>query len=297
MLWFNNLGRLGKLAVLGGSVLGLYLCFFATVALISIITDSTEGTIVEQPVPPPTLSLELSPTSENSQATNPTVSTHTAIPSGPILEMGGTSVPSATSVPVLLGSRATEIQVIIENAPVPTLVPAPSATNSPPTSNRYAIVDLKGFEWVYVRDLTRADFPQIATIDQAGSQLVVLGRTFDSTWISVQLNDGRIGWMAREYLFIQEFATLPIVTPPFLPETSARVTLKTYDWINVRDYPSLSAAVIYEIRDSYTTFSALGLSNDDKWVFVRLQDGRKGWIAREFVVPEQSLERFPRRAP
>lgn len=262
----NNSGGLRKVALIGG--LAFVLCILATVPLIWVINTR----LASSPTPEPVL-----------------VST-SATPTTIIIE----NSPLPTVVPA---PSATPTTTVIENSPLPTLVPAPSATNSSPTSTRYGIVDLKEFDWVHVRDLTRADFPEIARIEQAGSQLVVLGRSFDSTWILVQLNDGREGWMGKEYLFIQELDALPIVTPPFLPETTARITLKTYDWINVRNHPSPSGAVIDEIRDSDTTFSALGLSVNSNWVFVRLQDGRTGWIAQEFVIPERPLEAFPRRAP
>ena len=48
----------------------------------------------------------------------------------------------------------------------------------------------------------------------AGQQMAVLGRSEDSAWLQVTLDDGSTGWVAADQVDVSvDVATLPVATP------------------------------------------------------------------------------------
>ena len=164
-----------------------------------------------------------------------------------------------------------------------------------------AHVDLSTFEYIAVRDLdgyTGTAYAEVAQINNTQTTFAALSRSPDGLWIYVRLQNGTTGWIASEYVVAnQSLQLLPQRVPVAPPQIGAGINFKTFPFINVRSGPSKSYAVVAEIHDSNSRFLALGLSPDEQWVLVRLQNNTIVWISREFVVGDQALDGLPRRLP
>jgi len=159
-------------------------------------------------------------------------------------------------------------------------------------------LNLKGYDWINLRDLDRSDFREIGRVDYGTSNLKAIGRTQDSTWIQLRLANGQTGWLLSDYISnYNELNNLPLATPRYLPEIEAYIELKGYPSIYVQAEPNSNADYVAQIYSPRESFTATGLNRDAQWVYVRLANGQKGWISREFVVSESSLDVLPRREP
>lgn len=124
---------------------------------------------------------------------------------------------------------------------------------------------------------------------QPGDVLALNGRNDAATWIHVYLPDGRAGWVAADSPFLPSAALndLPIITP-FLdappPELAAFYVVYT------------GPGFLYEPVDSVVEGQTLGIrgrTEDARWVLVRLDNGREGWIAAEIIQVAVPLENVP----
>jgi uncharacterized protein YraI len=97
----------------------------------------------------------------------------------------------------------------------------------------------------------------------AGTTMTVLGRDSSSSWLSVQLSDGAVGWVAQ---FLTSFvgtapvvATLPLVQPPLAPPPTVPLQTATSAAtdFNIRTGPSTAYSVIRTVSPG-TQMSVLG---------------------------------------
>ena len=122
-----------------------------------------------------------------------------------------------------------------------------------------------------------------------GETLALNGRDAAATWVHVYLPDGQAGWVAADSPFLPSAALndLPIITP-FLdappPELSA--------FYLVYAGPNF----LYEPIDNVVEGQTLGIRGrtaDARWVLVRLENGREGWIAAEILQVAVPLDNVP----
>ncbi|HQF70751.1 MAG TPA: SH3 domain-containing protein [Promineifilum sp.] len=124
---------------------------------------------------------------------------------------------------------------------------------------------------------------------QPGDVLTLDGRNDAATWVHVSLPGGPAGWARADSPFLPSASIhdLPIITP-FLdappPELSA--------FYRVYAGPGF----LYEPVDSVVEGQTLGIrgrSDDARWLLVRLENGREGWIAAEILRVDMALEAVP----
>ena len=122
-----------------------------------------------------------------------------------------------------------------------------------------------------------------------GEVLALNGRTDDATWVHVYLPNGQAGWVAADSPFLPSAAIsdLPIITP-FLdappPDLAAFYLVYT------------GPGFLYEMVDSVVEGQTLGIrgrSADARWVLVRLENAREGWIAAEILQMVVPLDNVP----
>lgn len=122
-----------------------------------------------------------------------------------------------------------------------------------------------------------------------GETLALNGRNDAASWVHVYLPDGQAGWAAADSPFLPSSAIndLPIVTP-FLdappPELSAFYLVYA------------GPGFLYEPLDNVVEGQTLGIrgrSADGRWVLVRLENGREGWIAGEIIQVAVPLDNVP----
>jgi uncharacterized protein YgiM (DUF1202 family) len=122
-----------------------------------------------------------------------------------------------------------------------------------------------------------------------GETLALNGRDAAATWVHVYLPDGQAGWAAADSPFLLSAAIndLPIITP-FLdappPELSALYLVYA------------GPDFLYEPVDNVVEGQTLGIRGrtaDGRWVLVRLENGREGWIAAEIIQVAVPLDNVP----
>lgn len=122
-----------------------------------------------------------------------------------------------------------------------------------------------------------------------GDTLALNGRNDAATWVHVTLPDGQAGWARADSPFLPSAAIndLPIITP-FLdappPELAGFYTVYA------------GPGFLYEPIDSVVEGQTLGIrgrSDDARWLLVRLENGREGWIAAEIIQVDIALEAVP----
>jgi SH3-like domain-containing protein len=108
--------------------------------------------------------------------------------------------PSATIAPTEVAPTATQ-EIAATNTP------APSATTLPPTATPTELPVLTGVvdaqQTINVRQGPGTNNPVVTTLEP-GTEVRVLGRNSDGSWINIQLDDGTEGWVSAELLDIQE---------------------------------------------------------------------------------------------
>ena len=130
--------------------------------------------------------------------------TPTNTPAG---EQAATPVPEEpTPTPEAPATEPTPtVEPVEEAEPTPTDAPAEEAPAEPAATARNADTAI----------LTTPDgtSEQVALVD-AGQQMAVLGRSEDSAWLQVTLDDGSTGWVAADQVDVSvDVATLPVATP------------------------------------------------------------------------------------
>ncbi len=122
-----------------------------------------------------------------------------------------------------------------------------------------------------------------------GEVLALNGRNDAASWVHVYLPNGQAGWVAADSPFLPSasLSDLPIITP-FLdappPDLAAFYLVYT------------GPGFLYEPVDSVVEGQTLGIrgrSADARWVLVRLENGREGWIAAEILQMAVALENVP----
>lgn len=122
-----------------------------------------------------------------------------------------------------------------------------------------------------------------------GEVLALNGRNAAATWVSVYLPDGRAGWAAADSPFLPSAAIndLPILTP-FLDAPPPNLAA----FFAVYTGPGFLYAPVDSVTEGQT-LGILGRTSDNRWVLVRLDNGREGWIAAEIIHISASLANVP----
>ncbi len=122
-----------------------------------------------------------------------------------------------------------------------------------------------------------------------GETLALNGRDAAATWVHVYLPDGQAGWAPADSPFLPSAALndLPIITP-FLDAPPPQLSA----FYLVYAGPNF----LYEPIDNVVEGQTLGIRGrtaDGRWVLVRLENGREGWIAAEIIQVAVPLDNVP----
>jgi len=105
-----------------------------------------------------------------------------------------------------------------------------------------------------------------------GNRVRIIGE--NSGWYQIQLSDGRIGWVSKEYM--------AHITP------AAEQALDTYGLVtasslNVRTGPSTAYSIMHLLWKG-NRVKIIGKTGN--WYLIRLSDGRTGWVSGSYIVLE-----------
>lgn len=121
-----------------------------------------------------------------------------------------TAAPTATATPVATATAT----AVATGQPTPTRTPVPTAT---PAQNRAVVVSSA----LNVRRGPSTAFSVIRSISR-GTEFTVIGQNNSGAWLSIRLNDGTEGWVARAYTSFTGMA--PVVPSPRPPSPTAAPT-------------------------------------------------------------------------
>lgn len=157
-----------------------------------------------------------------------------------------------------------------------------------------------------------------------GAEVAVEGRTEDSEWLQVELDDGRMGWIFTSSVVAtaEDVASLPVVTPPPLAAdtlgsqeqdadatdtgatdtgatdtdatdvSDATATVVSLLGTSARPQPNTSGEVVQAVPNG-AVLPVLGRSADNQWVQVELEDGTQAWLFVNNVDLSVELESLP----
>ena len=206
-----------------------------------------------------------------------------------------TSLPSATSEPTI--------------AVTETSVPTPMHPTVVPPASAGGLATVLTTDYLHVRSGPSLLYPVYGLLPPQ-TQAEVVGVSPDHQWWAVKvptsLTADGIGWVSGQYVSVSSTQSIPVLTPPPVPEQvpvpppqSTGPFITTVEPVNVRsgpgtDYPS------YGVAPLGTTGEVIGVNADRSWWEVRLPtnlapDGT-GWISAAYVTA-QNVDNVPVVAP
>jgi hypothetical protein len=174
--------------------------------------------------------------------------------------------------------------------------PAPASTPSSTEGSREpaTLVDRQSFDFIYVRSGPDVAYPEIARVYGASTPFEPQGRSESGEWIFGTFEDGTEGWVKAEFVLGEgALDGLPLQANEQPEGVAARIDLQEYDFIYVQQGPGVDFDEVRRLEEPGTPFEAIARSTDSKWIFVQLEDGTPGWIMRDFVLSDVSLDLLP----
>lgn len=116
-----------------------------------------------------------------------------------------------------------------------------------------------------------------------GNSVRMLGRNYDSTWVKIEYGYGSVGWVSANLIYAQSaIGYLPVVDQTPSPSQTGQVSATTA--LNIRSGPGVGFAVIGSLFPGHPA-TVLDQDGSASWLFVRLEDGRQGWISGVYTKP------------
>jgi uncharacterized protein YraI len=143
-----------------------------------------------------------------------------------------------------------------------------------------------------------------------GSSAVLEGRNVDGSWLQVRLADGRLGWVSSAFmtanLAIASLPeTAPAIAPPAVPPptiappaapgvgfSALGASLQSFGNLIIRTGPGLQFPVLVSLPLGQN-FVLEGRTADGSWLWVRVPDGRQGWVSTGVITTTLDLSTLP----
>ncbi len=141
-----------------------------------------------------------------------------------------------------------------------------------------------------IRTGPNSSYPLITSVLR-GTTLTLLGRNESASWVYVSTPTGVQGWISSALISTSvRLASLPLA--PYTPIDTFGTATVTLFVVNVRNAPSLSAAVLTTVRRD-ARLPLLGRDASGAWFKVRLPDGTVGWVGSGAVTIDVPLSALP----
>lgn len=141
-----------------------------------------------------------------------------------------------------------------------------------------------------IRTGPNSSYPLVTSVLR-GTVLTLLGRNEGASWVYVSTPTGVQGWISSALISTSvRLASLPLA--PFTPIDTFGTATVTLFVVNVRNAPSLSAAVLTTVRRDMR-LPLLGRDASGAWFKVRLPDGTVGWVGSGAVAIDVPLSALP----
>ncbi len=122
-----------------------------------------------------------------------------------------------------------------------------------------------------------------------GTNVQLLGRNDNSSWVKVKLANGHEGWVNASLITANiAVNSLSVLATPTLTSMAAVST----GTLNVRSGPGvaygITAAVNYGVN-----FQLLGRNNNSTWVKAKLANGHEGWVNASLITANVAISSLP----
>lgn len=122
-----------------------------------------------------------------------------------------------------------------------------------------------------------------------GTNVQLLGRNNNGSWVKVRLNSGHEGWVNATLITANvAVSSLPPLTAPELTPMAAVATGS----LNVRSGPGIEYGITTSINFG-VNFQLLGRNNNSTWVKIRLNNGHEGWVNAGLITANVTISSLP----
>jgi uncharacterized protein YkwD len=225
--------------------------------------------------------------------------TSSAAPPSPTIAPTNTPAPTAAAPTSAATATSTATEAATPTS-TPTATPTAAPTQAPTPSTRSVFINADG---VNFRDApsTSGNILQILT---QGTHLTAIDQPTapDSSgiaWQNVRTDNGQSGWVAASLLSAATPTLTPSPSPSPAPSGTPVVTpiadagyvyVASVDGLNMRADHSASSHIVAQLANGQRLqTNGLGFGPDDqglKWLNVKTDDGKLGWVAAAYVSTE-----------
>ncbi len=129
----------------------------------------------------------------------------------------------------------------------------------------------------------------VVEVINCGTQVLLLGRTSDSTWLNVRTSSGRTGWVNAAYIR----SSAPIASLPVVAGTPAPATgTVTAFYLNARSGPGVNFPIV-QVLNQGQTLPVTHRTANGGWVRVILPNGNPAWVNSSYMQLSVPLGTLP----
>jgi uncharacterized protein YraI len=129
------------------------------------------------------------------------------------------------------------------------------------------------------------------SVIRIGETVPAVGVSEDGFWYAIRLDDGRLGWVSKDYVKTTNAQNIPVITvaPASLgtlvpSPVPGRAYLLAAWAVNVRAGPGREYQVVGQLEQGQTA-QIVGVSADGKWWAIAFNGAQneRGWVAADYV--------------
>ena len=126
-----------------------------------------------------------------------------------------------------------------------------------------------------------------------GERVLLVGRNTATSWLEIQLWNGKHGWVFAQYINAPyfNFGNLPVTDGGNPGPINPSGTVNSYI-LNVRSGPSLGYPVIHELRRGEMVILA-GRNQAGTWLRIQVPGGGLGWVSANYIWSQIPISNLP----
>jgi uncharacterized protein YraI len=127
-----------------------------------------------------------------------------------------------------------------------------------------------------------------------GTQIALIGRNANGSWLQVRLNNGLVGWVSAAYISTATpISSLPVASGEVTPTPPNNSTgIVNTSTLNVRSGPNVSFPVTTVLTFGQAV-PLIGRNAAATWVQIQFGDGTTGWVNTQFITTAIDIANLP----
>lgn len=178
-------------------------------------------------------------------------------------------------------------QVLVQNGNLVDVITV-EASGAPLPTEQWPIAEMTTN--VNVRKLPSLDGQRLDVLEP-GQVVPVISKSEDGFWYSIEMPDGRTGWVSVDYVRVRNPENIPVATvePATMgtvvpsPEPGKPYLIATWA-VNIRSGPGREYPVIGQLEQGQSA-QVEGISEDGIWLAIAFlgSEDQRGWVAANYV--------------